>query len=686
MNNTTAKIEPYISHKSKYTFFLWKVLFFLLISIALELLFFNRASLFSYIPASPRELTYTASEGLIQDMDGSYRISDDNPAYFEISDMEGTSPYLYLDIDCQNEDGGHSPFSVKFAIEDDGNCYYYFLPETTSYPVFEQTKYFHIHSYGDIHKMRVYFWSDTESSFTVHQIVSNAKVPCFFSFPRVCFLFALLLLLWLLRPASELYSIQWSRKSKKIVVLSTLIINVGVWGIMVLLNTPFLNPSWTHHGQYHQLAVALTEGRVWIETGIEKALSMVDNPYDDLSRFHTVDVTPGWDTAFYQGKFYVYFGIVPVLLFYLPYYLVFHSAFPTWLGIFLTSAAVLTGVFFLLRQIIKRWFTNIPFILYVLLALVMGNGIGTIPILLRPDFYSLPILCALCFTIWGLSLWIYSLNTWETGTKSTFSFATGSLCLALTAGCRPQFLMASFLILPLFYSTIQSDWARRNSIFRKQCTLRILALCLPYFSVAAGLMYYNFIRFGSPFDFGASYNITTNDMTHRGFQLARIPDGLFRYLFQFPNLGLRFPFVYNTSMNSEYLGITIQELMFGGIFFTHIFLCILFLLRKSARPQQKQLHGFCLSCLLFGVIIVIADTEMSGLLNRYCSDFLWIFFLPAVIVFLQLWESSQKPNIHQYLISFLLVSGLYSLFIDVCIGFNNLENIHRYYFIKTFFS
>lgn len=681
-----TRIKHFTPHKNEYFLFFQKVLSFLFISIALELTVFNHASLFSRMGATPTELTYTAGEGLVLDVDGSYRISDGDQAYWELSGMEGTLRYLYLDIDCRHEDGSRLPFDVRFAIEDDGNCYYYYLPDTTSYPALEKTKYFRIHGYGDIHKMRVYVRADEGYSFRINRAIYNADVPCFFSVTRVLFLFGCIFLLWLARPASKLYSVRWSRKWKWIALLGALMVNIGAWGILVRMNTPFLNPPWTHHGQYHQLAVALTEGKVWIETGIEDALSTVANPYDDLSRFRAVDVSPGWDTAFYQGKTYVYFGIVPVFLFYLPYYLVFHGAFPTWLGIFLAGVALLAGVFYLLGQIVRRWFADIPFPLYLSLSLVMGNGVGTIPIMMRPDFYSLPILCAMCFTIWGLGLWIHALNVWNAGRRAAVPFAVGSLCMALTAGCRPQFLMASFLILPLFYDTVRSDWKRRREVSLKPCFFRAFALILPYLTIAAGLMYYNFIRFGSPFDFGATYNITTNDMTHRGFHLARIPDGLFRYLFQFPDIGLRFPFVHNTSMHSEYLGITIQELMFGGIFFTHAFLCILIFLR-TARPRlkQKRLYGFCVSCLVFGLVIVVADTEMSGLLNRYCSDFLWIFFLPAAITLLQLWENARGSRIRDLLVTFLLASGSYGFFIDLCIGFNNLENLHRYYVIKSFF-
>ena len=29
-----------------------------------------------------------------------------------------------------------------------------------------------------------------------------------------------------------------------------------------------------------------------------------------------------WDHAYYKGKYYVYFGVVPAILFYLPYYVI----------------------------------------------------------------------------------------------------------------------------------------------------------------------------------------------------------------------------------------------------------------------------------------------------------------------------------------------------------------------------
>lgn len=76
--------------------------------------------------------------------------------------------------------------------------------------------------------------------------------------------------------------------------------------------------------------------------------------------------------------------------------------------------------------------------------------------------------------------------------------ACGSLCMALVAGCRPQLLLLSFGALFLFWP----DVFRRRTLFSKRSILQTAALCAPYIIVAAGIMYYNWVRFDSVFDFG----------------------------------------------------------------------------------------------------------------------------------------------------------------------------------------
>lgn len=670
----------------------------MLISIAVEIFVFNSAALFSRICgltgifAEEQMLTYTVGEGFVDDGQGRFRVEDYDRNYLEINELHGKPGYLFLDIDCQMPDGTRIPVDIEIAVTDEGNVGYYCLPKVTVYPVLERSKYFRIHSYGELNSMRISLSADSEAIFTVNRILYNAKVPFRFSAVRIVSIWGLLGLLWLLRPGASIYCREWKSRQKKIWIACLLLLNIGGFGIMARLNTPYTNPPWPHHMQYHQLAVALTEGRVSIEVGAEEILSALSNPYDTGLRDAVLGTDPGWDTAYYQGKFYVYFGIVPVLFFYLPYYVLFHRAFPTWLGIVLTGAMLLAGAFYLVYQLIKNYFPKTPFVLYLLLSLMLGNGVGTIPIMLRPDYYSLPILCAICLTVWGLGFWVKALSMWKKPEEQSGRFHMipylfgGSLCLALTAGCRPQFLVGTFLLIPLCWQQVQKVPAENR--IRSKNIPYMAAVLLPYLAVAMGLMYYNFIRFGSVFDFGANYNLTTNDMTHREISLGRLPDGIFLYLFQFPDIGLQFPFVNNVPLHSGYTGLTIRELMFGGIFFTHIFLCVLFLLR-SVRGQlaSKGLYGMSVGCVLAGIIIVMADTEMAGILNRYYADFLWVFSLVAILVFLQLWENASEAISGKRLTFFLLAGGICGLFMDCCIGIvaGNLQtnNAHLFYILKT---
>ena len=97
----------------------------------------------------------------------------------------------------------------------------------------------------------------------------------------------------------------------------------------------------------------------------------MENPYDNALRkkvLKEAGETFLWDRAYYKGKYYVYFGIVPVLTFYMPFKLLTGNDFPTFAGIVITAWVIIFAVLGLVSQIIKRWFKDVPFIIYVLTA------------------------------------------------------------------------------------------------------------------------------------------------------------------------------------------------------------------------------------------------------------------------------------------------------------------------------
>lgn len=162
-------------------------------------------------------------------------------------------------------------------------------------------------------------------------------------------------------------------------------------------------------------------------------------------------------------------------------------------------------------------------------------------------------------------------------------------------------------------------------------------LLAPYFVVVAGICGYNYARFGSFLDFGANYNLTVNDMTKRGLAVGRIAPALFAYFFQTPATTGVFPYIQATPFDTTYLGQTVKEPTFGGIFACLPLLWVLPFARRilSLRIKERKtrtIAGVIGVLMVAGVIIGVADAEVAGILQRYFADFSIMFLMAAVLL------------------------------------------------------
>ena len=192
-------------------------------------------------------------------------------------------------------------------------------------------------------------------------------------------------------------------------------------------------------------------------------------------------------------------------------------------------------------------------------------------------------------------------------------------------------------------------------------------------------MYYNYVRFGSPFDFGANYNLTTNDMTVRGFKFSRIPLGIVMYLFNPVNFKNIFPFIEQTKLYTNYLGLTIYEPMTGGLFFTTLIFGVCLFLPKFKKQINNQLLYKTLWLMLFSaLIIIIADTQMAGILGRYLCDFSWLFgFVTAIIILCIDNLDFNYKNIFRYIIFLLIFSALLYQFFNFFVSVSDKFKIYN---------
>jgi hypothetical protein len=168
--------------------------------------------------------------------------------------------------------------------------------------------------------------------------------------------------------------------------------------------------------------------------------------------------------------------------------------------------------------------------------------------------------------------------------------------------------------------------------------INLLKLCLgvgiPYIIVGIALMYYNYIRFNNPFEFGASYQLTLNNMKALSSGFYSIPIGLFNNLFSIPRIVYEFPFIENYNEILTFYGYYYSEAMLGGLFIiAPICFCCFNIYKAHKNADSKELKLLICVLLFVGLLIATASVKMAGSIERYLMDYAWIFIIDGILIF-----------------------------------------------------
>ena len=582
---------------------------------------------------------------------------------FEFPELNMKIHNIYFDAKATNASGDVLPVTIRPSFTDESNELYSSTPTQTVTDDVKSSKYIYFVTNGKSEKIKFSFSGDA-TNYTVNGIYANAPKPFEFNTFRILLTLLIVFVAFMLRPKSKIYSYKLSFSSRqRAVICAVILVQIALLLVVSIFNPAFENYVSSHHAQYNQLAEAFLNGKLYLDIEPPAFLAEMENPYDYYARTQAAAQNGKsyyWDAAYFDGHYYVYFGVLPVLLFYLP--------FKALTGLDLENRAVIqiclalftVGAFLLIEKIIKKYFkpSRIPFVSYIALSLIFVNASGAVFIAKRPDFYSIPIILSLALVMFGSYFWLCSTDR-QDKISSSYAFS-GSLCMALVAACRPQFLLASVLAIVIFWNSV----FKYRTLFSKKSIRQTAAICIPYILVAAALMWYNFSRFGSPFDFGQNYNLTTNDMTGRGFKVERVGLSFFTYFIQPPKINAAFPFVNRVDITTSYLGTTITEAMFGGIFAVIPLLWILFIVPSiNKKLKEKQLLYPIVLLTASSVFTGLFDAQGAGLLQRYVSDFSYLAILAAILVMLFLYEHSRGARtvgLNAFTAFSLYASGIYS--------------------------
>lgn len=632
----------------------------LTLGVLVEVFVFN-FNYFASLGYKPVNLTYELQGQLPKSLNNKeYRLTTVNNS-IEFSGLNTEVHNIHIQFDS-SESAQVVTATIHFTDEAhqtyfDSNEYSVGVPSVNIATNGTESQYLNLNASGKVQNLKIDFSGDEDLTYplTIVKVEINAHCPFTFQFMRYLLLVAVMALIYVFRPKSAIYRWQVNAERTRANALIAITVTIEVLALssfllygsnLVGVATASYNAgSWDKHSlvntyevggknaqQYAELAKSMTEGHLYLDETPPDWLVQMDDPYDKGARDELQKHTGQdylFDVAYYDGHYYVYFGVVPVLIYYLPFYLITGSSFPTAIGVLISGLFFVIGTTLLLLLFARRHFEKVSLGLFLLLQISLITCSGMLYLFKLPTFYALPIMTGLAFSVWGLYFWMRGRSL----DKPCGWYLAGSLCMALVLGCRPQLMVLSLIAIPLFWRR----YITNRRIVQREGQKELCCLLGPYVVVFAGIFAYNYARFGSFTNFGANYNLTMNDMTRRGFSAGRLAPALFAYFLQSPNMVGEFPYLQAVDFQTTYLGQTIRESTYGGLFTCIPLLWVLFFAVPALKMRifTRRTHtvaGVAAVMIVMGIVVACLDAEMAGILQRYFADFSFLFLAAAALI------------------------------------------------------
>lgn len=568
----------FIEQKNHFTQILPKtvvqLIIILLIVLIVEITLFNINSYRVLDDSSKKEYTQK---------DFKYIETLDDSIYIKIENIDTEVKTIKLDLDTFES----VDYEVLYTDETSSNLQG--VPVKKYINDYENSKYIATYFSGESKEIGVKIYSSLAN---IEKITVNAKIPFNFNIIRVLILYGIVAFVYLLK-TREVFKIPYSKNNIFQVITVLFVLFVFIL-IIYFISEYSRNPAEEYDFYSKDFVHALSKGQVHLEAEPSQKLMNLDNPYDDGERVEKGLIRGSdflWDVAYYEGKYYVYFGILPAILM-LPYHLITGEYVSTVLAVLIFSIITAISLKELIENVFNRFFKEVPFkfMVFSLIILLFGSQILWLNGI--PRFYELSVISALCFAVTGINFMFYAT---EENSKHTYLYMfVSALMLSLSVACRPTQLFTSLIILPVIIRIFL-----RNIKDKKEIIKNILAIAIPYLIVGSLLMYYNYIRFGSIFEFGSSYQLTINDMSNLRNRFMTIGMGIVCSLFSIPMFLPNFPFMcYHNNLLTFYGYYYIENFM-GGLFaMVPICLFIFGIYKVWKRTEKKRLLKFTITLIL----------------------------------------------------------------------------------------
>ncbi len=597
-----------------------------------------------------------------------YKVTRDAGAIV-ISDIN--APVKNIRIDSSGSITGTSPVHVKLLLSDEANTDLE-LSVTEVVPSIAESNYIRIYPDGNVREITIAFDVNEVPDASGIDVKLNETRPFCIHVFRAVFIAVIAALILLFWPGSKVYQIPlFGRDRNNIYILLALSAIVCLWMLIVYaFNYDTTNFYRAGHVEaiYTYQSESFLKGHVWLDFTPPKYLSEMANPYDYNARLELARQTGEsfkLDFAFFDGKYYSYYGIVPTLIFYVPFVALTGLHLNNSVPVLLMGVVFILFSFMLVYRLLNRCCPKVSLGIYFLLVLVFLFGTEAFYCAQTPHVYSVAFISAIMFTAIALYFWITASDKHFEDNKMPLSksrLLIGAMAMGLAIGSRPVFGLYALLAFPLFYSEI-----RERLFFSKKGIVNTMCIVVPLLVIGAALLYYNKIRFGSFFDFGNTYNLSEMDLKNRHPGIRRLWLGIFEYLFQPMKISGRFPYVESIydyqNRSTDYMGYMFFDPVYGGYFaLCPVCLCVVFIRKFRKQLSEMKMYWTCVVSLVFAAILLFMDIEMTGITLRYQMDFGMFIVLTAVLiltVLIRKAEDSSYKNAFKFaLIALIVLTGI----------------------------